>query len=29
LASAGTDPLVEVWDLELLDRELIRLGLAD
>ena len=29
LASACTDPLVEVWDLELLDRELIRLGLAD
>ena len=28
LASAGTDPLVEVWDLELLDRELHRLGLA-
>ena len=26
LASAGTDPLVEVWDLELLERELIRLG---
>ena len=25
----GHDPLVEVWDLELLDRELIRLGLAD
>jgi WD40 repeat protein len=29
LASAGTDPLVEVWDLELLDRDLIQLGLAD
>ena len=29
LASAGTDPLVEVWDLELLDRELLRLGLAE
>jgi WD40 repeat protein len=29
LASAGTDPLVEVWDLDLLDRELIRLGLAE
>jgi eukaryotic-like serine/threonine-protein kinase len=29
LASAGTDPLVEVWDLELLDRDLVRLGLAE
>ena len=29
LASAGSDPLVEVWDLELLDRELVRLGLAE
>jgi serine/threonine protein kinase/WD40 repeat protein len=29
LASAGDDPLVEVWDLELLERELLRLGLAD
>jgi WD40 repeat protein len=28
LASAGMDPLVEVWDLEMLDRELHRLGLA-
>ncbi len=28
LASAGTDPLVEVWDLDLIDRELKRLGLA-
>jgi len=30
LASAGgTDPLVEVWDLDLIGRELTRLGLAD
>jgi serine/threonine protein kinase/WD40 repeat protein len=29
LASAGNDPLVEVWDLELLKRELTRLGLAE
>jgi len=30
LATAGSaDPLVEVWDLDLLQRELIRLGLAD
>jgi WD40 repeat protein len=30
LASAGrTDPLVEVWDLELIQRELTRLGLAN
>jgi eukaryotic-like serine/threonine-protein kinase len=29
LASAGSDPLVEVWDLELLQRELMRLGLAN
>jgi serine/threonine protein kinase/WD40 repeat protein len=29
LASAGSDPLVEVWDLELLKRELNRLGVAD
>ncbi len=30
LASAtGTDPLVEVWDLELLERELVRMGLAE
>jgi WD40 repeat protein len=29
LASAGNDPLVEVWDLELLERELVRLELAD
>ena len=30
LASAGrTDPLVEVWDLELIQRELTKLGLAD
>jgi WD40 repeat protein len=28
LASAGTDPLVEVWDLDLIGRELKRLGLA-
>src|SRR5207249_3939074 len=28
LASAGTDPLVEVWDLDLIARELKRLGLA-
>ena len=28
LASAGPNPLVEVWDLELLERELIRLGLG-
>ena len=29
LASVGTDPLVEVWDLDLLDRELSRMGLAE
>ncbi|HZW31686.1 MAG TPA: WD40 repeat domain-containing serine/threonine-protein kinase, partial [Isosphaeraceae bacterium] len=30
LASAGrSDPLVEVWDLELIQRELTKLGLAD
>jgi WD40 repeat protein len=29
LASAGTDPLVEVWDLDLIQRELNRLKLAD
>jgi eukaryotic-like serine/threonine-protein kinase len=30
LASAGSvDPLVDVWDLDLLQRELINLGLAD
>ena len=29
LASAGNDPLVEVWDVELLQRELARLGLTD
>jgi WD40 repeat protein len=29
LASATFDPIVEVWDLEAIDRELIRLRLAD
>ena len=29
LASAGMDPLVEVWDLELIERELAQLKLAD
>ncbi|HKI17349.1 MAG TPA: WD40 repeat domain-containing protein, partial [Isosphaeraceae bacterium] len=29
LASAGMEPLVEVWDLELIQRELVRLQLAD
>ena len=29
LASAGADPLVEVWDLEVIDRELSRLELSD
>jgi serine/threonine protein kinase/WD40 repeat protein len=29
LASQGTDPLVEVWDLELIQRELSQWGLAD
>jgi WD40 repeat protein len=30
LASAGwTDPLIEIWDLDLIGRELTRLGLAD
>jgi eukaryotic-like serine/threonine-protein kinase len=29
IASAGTEPLVEVWDLDLIDHELDRLGLAD
>ncbi len=29
LASAGTDPIVEVWDLEAIDRELSRLKLSD
>jgi WD40 repeat protein len=29
LASAGPDPLVEVWDLDLIRRELARLGLAE
>ena len=29
LASTGMDPLVEVWDLELIQRELAQLGLSD
>ena len=29
LASAGFDPIVEVWDFEIIERELMRLGLAD
>jgi len=29
VSAAGIDPLVEVWDLDLLQRELISLGLAD
>jgi len=29
VSAAGIDPLVEVWDLDLLQRELMRLGLAD
>ena len=29
LASAGTEPLVEVWDLDLIQRELNRLNLAE
>jgi len=29
LASQGTDPLVEVWDLELIQRELSQWGLAE
>ena len=29
LASAGFDPIVEVWDLEVIEHELGRLGLAD
>jgi eukaryotic-like serine/threonine-protein kinase len=29
LASSGTEPRVEVWDLELIERELARLGLSD
>ena len=29
LASSGSEPLVEVWDLDLIERELSRLGLSD
>ena len=29
LASSGSEPRVEVWDLELIERELVRLGLPD
>ena len=28
-SAAGTDPLVEVWDLDLISRELSRLGLGE
>jgi hypothetical protein len=29
LASATFDPIVEIWDLDTIDRELVRLKLAD
>ena len=29
LAGSGSEPLVEVWDLELIERQLARLGLSD